>query len=244
MAKSLKTNILLIFFLFTVLVSAEVQIPKLSQRVTDQTNTLTQSEINQLSALLQAFEDSTSNQLVVLIMETLDNYPIEDFAYQVGEQNKIGQKGRDNGIILLIVKSDREVRIEVGYGLEGALPDATASSIIRNEMIPFFKNNDYYGGITTGVNSIIKATKGEYQAIPKKEKNKKSPINFQTILFIIFIILSLFGRKRRRGVFFGGFPGGGFGGGGFGGFGGGGGGFGGFSGGGGSFGGGGASGRW
>jgi len=225
---------------------AQPKIPKLKVWVTDSTNTLTPSEINNLSVRLKSFQDSTSDQVVVLMIPTLNNYPLEMYSYSVAARNKIGTKENDNGILLLIVKNDRRARIEVGYGLEGALPDALASSIIRNVMIPYFKNGDYYDGISEGINAIISATKGEYKAKPESssEKGKSSRFVFSIFLILMLIIFMFGGNRKGRGrgrggfIFFPGVFGGGFSGGGSGG------GFGGFSGGGGSFGGGGASGGW
>ena len=159
----------------------------------------------------------------------------------VVEKNKIGTKKFNNGILFFVSKNDRKMRIEVGYGLEGALPDALASSIIRNIIAPYFRSGNYFTGIYKGITAIMSAVKGEYQALPQKTRKKKKVSGIiTTILFLIIFISSFFrrrGRGRGRGVIF---LGGGFGGGGsFGG-----GGFGGFSGGGGSFGGGGASGSW
>jgi len=178
------------------------------------------------------------------MIPTLDGMDITDYAYQIASQNQIGTKQLNNGILVLIVKNDKKARIEIGAGLEGALPDATASYIVRNEMIPFFKEGDYFGGISAGVSAITKATAGEYKIKPEKKSKGKKFNAFSLLIIVIFIVFSVLPR-RRRGIFFGGFGGGGFGGGGFGGFGsGGGGGFGGFSGGGGGFGGGGAGGSW
>ncbi len=234
-----------LFFLLILLspfLRAQVEVPTIDKWVTDYTSTLTAQEITELTGTVKQHFDSTSNQLVVLMMTSLDGYPIEDYAFKTAEKNKIGSKGTDNGVLFLIVKKDRLVRIEVGYGLEGALPDATASYIIRREVVPYFKQGDYYGGIKIGVNSIIKAIAGEYDVKSVKNEDDNFPIG-RIIFFILFILISLLtgGGRRRRGIYVGGF--GGFSGGSFGG-GGGGGGFGGFSGGGGGFGGGGASGSW
>lgn len=236
-------------FLFLIIVSislAQPKVPALKYYANDYTGTLNQSQLNNLDYRLKTFDDSTSNQIVLLIIPTLNDYPLNEYSIAVATKNKIGSKKNDNGILLLIVKNDRRIRIEVGYGLEGALPDALASSIIRNVIIPYFRNNNYYGGITAGINAIILATKGEYKAIRKQQRSNESPASgIFTLLFIIFIIISFIIRGGRRGggfIFYGGgFGSGGF----FGGGSGGGGGFGGgFSGGGGSFGGGGASGGW
>ncbi|HPI38167.1 MAG TPA: TPM domain-containing protein [Ignavibacteriaceae bacterium] len=237
-------NCFLLLLLSIVAVYSQPKIPKLTNYTTDLTNTLSNSEIMDIENRLRTFYDSTSTQLVFLMIPTLDGEVLEDFAHEVATINKIGTGGKDNGILFMVAKDDRAVRIEVGYGLEGNLPDALASYIIRNEIFPLFRENNYYGGVLAGVDAIIKATAGEYQK--KKEDGDEESIPFVVFVFIAIILFSMIFRKRgNRGIYFGGFPGGpsggSYGGGSsFGGFGGGGG----FSGGGGSFGGGGASGRW
>lgn len=230
------------------LIFAQPEIPSLSKYATDLTSTLSSSELSTLNRRLESFEDTTSNQLVMLMIPTLDDYPIEYYAIETAEKNKIGTKEHDNGALLLIAKNDRKLRIEVGYGLEGALPDALANSIIRNEIVPHFRNEEYYAGITAGIDAMIAAIGGEYTAKPDKKKDREKGTGISSIIFIIIALLFFFlrgGRRGRRGgfIFFPGGFGGSSRGGGFGGFSGGGG-FGGFSGGGGSFGGGGSSGGW
>ena len=134
---------------------SQPQIPQLSRYANDLTNTIPQSELNQINNELIKFDDATSNQIVLLIIPTLDGYPLEMFANEVAEKNKIGTKGNDNGILFLVVKNDRKMRIEVGYGLEGALPDALASSIIRNDVAQYFKRDDYTSGVIAGLSGII-----------------------------------------------------------------------------------------
>ena len=170
------------------------------------------------------------------MVNSLNNYPVEYYTMDVVEKNKIGTKKFNNGVLFFVAKDDRKMRIEVGYGLEGALPDVLSSSIIRNIIAPYFRNGNYFTGIYKGITAIISAVKGEYQALPQKTRKKKNVSGIITmILFLIIFVSSFFRwRGRGRGVIF---LGGGFGGGG-------GSGFGGFSGGGGSFGGGGASGSW
>ena len=223
-------------------------VPQLSHWANDLTNTLTPSEINDLDFRLKTYQDTTSNQIVMLMIPALNDYPVEYYSMDVAEKNKIGTKEHDNGALFLIVKNDRKMRIEVGYGLEGVLPDALCSSIIRNVVAPYFKRSDYYSGISAGISAMMSAIAGEYKADKRiNDRDSRGKVSgIGTILFIIFVIVMslLRGRGSRRGgfIFFpGGFGGGGFGSsGGFGG----GGGFGGFSGGGGGFGGGGASGSW
>ncbi|MGE5681470.1 MAG: TPM domain-containing protein [Bacillota bacterium] len=249
----MKKVFVIFLFLGTVLFAQTPEIPNLKSWVNDYTNTLTSDQLEYLNSDLRAFNDSTTNQLVVLIISSLNGYPLEEYAYQTAMQNKIGEKKNNNGVLFLIVKEDRKLRIEVGYGLEGTLPDALTSSILRNEVRPYFQKDNYFEGIRSGITAIKAASAGEYKATERKGRRssgKGLPGIFIIIIFIIISMLLRGGRRRSGGgpfIFWGG--GGGFGGGSFGGFGGGrssGGGFGGggFSGGGGSFGGGGSSGSW
>ena len=246
-------KLLLLFFIPILLVNAQTDYPVLKYYANDFTNTLDNSELYTLNSVLKSFNDTTSNQVVFLMINSLDGGSLEDFTYQTAAKNKVGSKKNNNGVLFFVAKEDRKMRIEVGYGLEGALPYALCSSILRNEVRPYFKQGDYYDGIKAGLNAIISATKGEYKADKKDKDGKGRAFPYIFIAIIIFSILSSL-RKGGRG----GGGGGGLlpwiilssmgnsnrGSGGFGGFSGGGGGFGGFSGGGGSFGGGGASGGW
>ncbi|MCL6099267.1 MAG: TPM domain-containing protein [Bacteroidetes bacterium] len=243
---------LIFFFIIPFLfLKAQTEFPILKNYVTDFTSTLNNSELYTLNSTLKKFDDSTSNQVVFLMIHSLNGYPMEDFTYQTAAKNKIGSAKNNNGILFFVAKDDRKMRIEVGYGLEGSLPDALANSILRNEVRPYFKQGDYYDGVAAGINAIIAATKGEYKGESKDISGKGSHIPF-IFLFIVFIILSSIFRKGGGGgggllpwMILGSMGGSGRRSSGWGGgFGGGGGGFGGFSGGGGSFGGGGASGSW
>jgi len=234
----------LVFLFFGVLsLSAQPKIPELKQYATDFTNTISSSQLTQLSQELKKFDDATSNQIVLLVIPTLEGYPLEMYANEVAEKNKIGTKKNDNGILFLVVKNDKKMRIEVGYGLEGALPDALASSIIRNEVAPNFKRDDYVSGVIAGLSAIISATKGEYTN-NRKQRDNNEDSGFPWGFLVFIIIFLVFGRNRGGlGALLllgalggGGRSSGGFGGGGFSG--------GGFGGGGGGFGGGGASGGW
>jgi uncharacterized protein len=196
----------------------------------------------QLAALSASHEQATSNQVVVATLADLQGYTIEDFGYQLGRAWGIGQQGENNGVLLLIAKAERKVRIEVGYGLEGTLTDATSSNIIFSVITPRFKLGQFDAGVLEGTTAIIAALGGEYRmreaAAPQRQQT--SPL-WKTLAFIIFffILPALMGRGRfLGGMLLGGALGhsrgrssGGFGGGGF-------------SGGGGGFGGGGASGGW
>lgn len=235
-----------------VALSQEFAPPKLTQYVTDQTGTLSSGEIAAIGAKLEQFDRETSTQIVVLMVSTLGDSPVEEASLKVAELNKIGRGGKNNGILLFVAKNDRKIRIEVGYGLEGAVPDITAGQIIRREITPRFREGDYYAGIVAGVQSIMLATKDEYKAEPGNRASRGFPVPIIFLIIIAIVVLSRIGRgggpssgigRRRAGPFIF-FPPGGGGWGGSGGSGGGGFGGGGFSGGGGSFGGGGASGSW
>jgi uncharacterized protein len=234
-----------------VLKAQEISVPQLHEHVTDFTNTLQFSEWRSLETQLKRFEDSTSTQIAVVMIQSLQGDDITDYSLKIAEANKIGTKGKDNGLLILIAKDDKAIRFEVGYGLEGSLPDALCDQIIRNEIRPRFRDGDYYGGISAGLDAVIKTTKGEYKT-EGRTRDKVTNLGSVLLSVIIFVIfgISIFGGGRRygissRGHYQSGYWGGGFGGGGFFGGGGlGGGGGGGWSGGGGSFGGGGASGSW
>lgn len=230
--------------------SSNPTVPLLRQRITDLTGTLSSSEVQSIERTLAEFENETSNQIVVVMVPAVGTGSVDDYSMQLAEKNKVGKKGRDNGALLLIAKDDHQVRIEVGYGLEGVLTDALSDQIIRHEIIPKFKEGDFAGGISAGIDAIKQATKGEYKGDGGRQRIRNVSPLVVLILFLFFGLSGLFRGGRRHYLGSGGFYtrnpwlGGGFGGGGFGGGGFGGGGFGGFSGGGGSFGGGGASGSW
>jgi uncharacterized protein len=249
--------------------SGRPPIPKLTSPVYDGTGTLSADEKATLEAKLRANEDSTSTQIVIMIISTLDGYPASDFAIEAAQENKIGQAKKNNGALILLAKDDRKWFIAPGYGLEPTLTDATSSYIGREILVPALRKQDYFGGLNATVDAIIKATAGEFKAEPKNKKNIRdggSAMIFVVIFFVILVLArAFFGTGTRRtlvskggsgsgcmgGILQGLFwsmlfnnsgRGGGSSSGGFGGFGGGGGG--GWSGGGGSFGGGGAGGDW
>lgn len=220
---------------------------------------LTADQIQSLEGKLRTFEDSTSNQIAVVIIKSIGEYDINDYAYQLGRKWGIGGKEKNNGVLLLIAIGDRKLSIQTGYGLEGALPDMYTKRIIENDIKPFFKDGDYFGGINAGTNSIISLVKGEYKNDKPKAKSKGNKGTAGLIaLIIIVVIIAIIkrgggggsqvigGRGAAEAIFLGMLLGGGGrgSGGGFGGGSSGGGGFGGGSFGGGSFGGGGSSGSW
>ncbi|MEW6511530.1 MAG: TPM domain-containing protein [Bacteroidota bacterium] len=231
----------------------EMEIPALSRYATDLSGTLTSGELARLERMLRTFDDSTSTQIVVLMVPSMGGGSLEDITLRIAEKNRIGRERKNNGVLLFVAMEDRRIRIEVGYGLEGALPDALTGLIIRREITPHFREGDYYGGIMAGVESIMAAVKDEYRQESREDRRDWGSLI--PALVVIALLVMLMSRMRGGGGGWGmrssGLPwiiggmGGGFRGGGFGGrIGGGSFGGGGFSGGGGSFGGGGASGSW
>jgi len=228
--------------------------PKPARYVTDNAGVLG-GRAEALNARLEEFEKETSNQILVWVDRRVpENFTLEEFTVAAARKWAAGQAGRNNGVVLFVFTEDRKMRIEVGYGLEGVLPDALAHRIQEEEILPRFRSGDYAGGIEAGVSALIAAAKGEYRGtgttVASRSRRRRggsvsgciSPFFF--LLFFLLIPLLRLSRWRTyggRGWYSGGGGWGGFGG--FGGGGGGGGG-GGFSGGGGSFGGGGSSGSW
>jgi len=232
--------------------------------VNDFAGLLKPEEVNNLERKLVSFNDSTSTQVAIVIVRSLGEYEKADFAQQLAEKWGIGQKGLNNGILILVkpktADSNGQVQIAPGYGLEGVIPDITCGEIVDQEILPSFRNGDYYGGLEKATNTIMSLARGEFSAAQYGQRAKKSTgknIPFGLIIFIVFIIIALASRgsggSNSRHISTGGLPfwmlmgmmnsgrgssgswgsgGGSGGGGGFGGFGGG------------SFGGGGAGGSW
>ena len=168
---------------------AQPEVPLLQQRVTDFTNSLSFNEWRALETRLKQFEDSTSTQIAIVLLRSLDGGSIEDYSMRVFEKNKLGQKGKDNGVLIVIAKSDRRARIEVGYGLEGVLTDAATTQIREREMNPRFKNNDFYGGLNAAVSAIMATTAGEYKVVPRGER---APLMSVILVLVFFGILGAF----------------------------------------------------
>lgn len=232
---------------------------KPNQLVNDYTKTLSKEQVVSLEQKLVAFSDSTSIQVAVVIIQSLDGYDINDYGYQLGRAWGIGGKEKNTGVLVLASIGDRKVTIQTGYGMEGVLPDAITKRIIENEIKPNFKAGDYFAGMDAATDAIISYTKGEYKNDSPRRSGKKGFPSGLIVLIVVGVLLlisrggkggggrnvigsrggadivwwsllsGLGGRGSGGG---GGFGGGSSGGGGFGGFGGG------------SFGGGGSSGSW
>jgi uncharacterized protein len=189
-----------------------VNVPALTGRVNDYASMISPQARAVIEGKLKALEEAESTQIVILTVPSLEGEPIEDFSIKVAEAWKIGQKGKDNGILLIVSKNDRKMRIEVGYGLEGRLTDLQSGRIIDEVIKPAFKSGNYDSGFISGVDALIASVKGEYQASKSKKVERNAPSI--PLVFIILVVLFLVIRMFR---FFGGGPSG-FGGPGGGGF--------------------------
>ena len=174
-------------------------VPTLARHVTDLTGTLTAQQVDQLDAQLVALEKAKGAQLVVLMVGTTQPQEIEEYSLAVAEANKIGRKGTDDGVLLLVAKDDRKVRIEVGYGLEGAIPDAANARIIREYIAPKFRGNDYYGGINDAVGALTQLIDGEplpppVQGAPEEHRSPDLQGVFMIALFAVIFLRGVLGR--------------------------------------------------
>jgi uncharacterized protein len=193
---------LLLALLLPVLLHAADAVPKLARHVTDLTGTLTAQQVDQLDAQLTALERAKGAQLVVLMVGSTGEQDIEGYSLAVAEANKVGRKGTDDGVLLLVAKDDRRVRIEVGYGLEGAIPDAATARIIREYIAPKFRSNDYFGGISDAVGALTQLIDGEPLPPPVRGSpgDERSGLGLeQGLMIAVFVALFLrgiFGRAR------------------------------------------------
>ena len=184
--------------------AAQVPVPPLTGRVTDQTTSFTAEQKATLEQTLQTFEARKGSQLAVLIVATTAPETIEQYAVRVAERWKLGRKKVDDGAILVVAKNDRAVRIEVGYGLEGALNDAISKRIISESITPRFTQGDFYGGVTAGIDQIIRVVDGE--SLPQRsEKPNDGVTSIQQLIPVIFILALVMGGVLRS--LFGRFPG-------------------------------------
>ncbi len=233
-------GLLLLLLLWPCMLYAAITFPALTGRVVDGASVIDTATHEQIESRLAAYEQSTGIQIVVVTLSSLQGMPIEDYGYQLGRHWGIGQKGKNTGALLIVAPQEHQTRIEVGYGLEGQLTDATSHLIIEH-MLPYFKRGSYSAGIDQGVNAMIEILGGSDSATqPATARSSHDDISLWSFLLPIFLFFIIF-RSSRRGrsgliapLILGSMLGGGSRSGGFSGF----------SGGGGSFGGGGASGRW
>jgi uncharacterized protein len=190
----------LALLLAAILVHAQVAVPALTARVTDLTGTLSGEAVTRIEAKLADLEAKKGSQIAVLIVPTTQPEEIDQFGIRVEDAWKLGRKGVDDGAYLIVAKNDRRVRIEVGYGLEGALPDAIANRIITETITPHFKLGDYDGGVEAGVDQMISVVNGE--ALPAPDKKWEHHSNLSNLLPLLLVVVfvasgvlrALFGR--------------------------------------------------
>jgi uncharacterized protein len=202
--QTIKNNVLIIILALFSLQAYTQEFPEKSNRiVNDYTNFLSVRERNALEQKLVNFSNQTSTQIAIAIVPGLQGYDASSYAFELGERWGIGQKGKNNGILILVkpktANSKGEVFIATGYGVEGAVPDAIAKRIVENEVLPNFRQGQYYKGLDQAVNTIISLTKGEFTADEYRERtsgNVSSAIPM-IIIFLLIIIFSVMGRVRR-----------------------------------------------
>ncbi len=180
---------------------ANTAAPKLTRHVTDLTGTLTAAQVDQLDDRLLALQKAKGAQLVVLMVRNTGGLPIEEYALAVAEANEIGRKGTDDGVLVLIAKDDRRVRIEVGYGLEGAIPDAANARIIREYLAPKFRTDDYFGGISDAVGALTQLINGEplpppVEGAPREQHGPGFQGVLMIALFVAIFLRSVLGRTH------------------------------------------------
>ncbi|MDB4901261.1 MAG: hypothetical protein JWQ63_542 [Mucilaginibacter sp.] len=205
MANNLKIMFKKLIILFTLLLICFIAFsqqlpPKSNTLVTDYTNTLSAGDKQQLENKLVAFDDSTSTQIAVVIIKSVGEYDINEYGTNLGRAWGIGQKGKNNGILILVAIADRKVSIQTGYGAEGAVPDVITHEIIQNDITPHFKRGDYYGGLNAATDDLIKYMKGEYKA-PKRSAQSENDngAGIFILIFIVVIILIIIFRGRGGG---------------------------------------------
>jgi len=190
-----RTLAFLLFFGLCSIAAGETPVPAVA-RVVDQTGTLTAENRAALERMLEQFETRKGSQIAVVMVKTTDGEPIEQFALRVGEQWKLGRKRVDDGAILVVAKDDRALRIEVGYGLEGALNDITAKRIVSDIIVPRFRENDFFGGISAGLDRMIRVIDGEPLPPPARDAPAASGGLFQFLPVLLIAALVIGGVLR------------------------------------------------
>jgi uncharacterized protein len=198
----MKRFLVLAFFLIHLSTFAQKSIPELwGLHVHDEAHMLTQQTVDQLETQLKVYEDSTSNQIAILIISSLEGEILEEYTLKVAEKWKLGNKEKDNGALLLIAVDDHKMRIETGIGLEGVLTDAVSNRIIRNEIAPAFRKSNYDEGVIAGINAIIKAIGGEYKAEGDDDSVQTQDLTLGEKLGIGAIIFGVLGIFTFIGLF-------------------------------------------
>ncbi len=190
--------LLCLLLLVNTAATAEIAVPPLKSRVTDLSATLSQQQQTQLDAKLSALESSKGSQIAILLVPTTAPETIEQYGLRVAEQWKLGRKGVDDGLLIVAALQDRSLRLEVGYGLEGVVPDAIAKRVISEIMLPHFRQNDYYAGLVAGVDSLAGLIEGEPLPAPepKSQQNRGADGAGNTLFMLIAAAVVLAGMMR------------------------------------------------
>ena len=188
--------LLLLFFMQSTQLLAAPDFPTLTGRVVDQANIISPQSRASLTQKLEAHEQATSNQVVVVTLKSLQGYAIDDYGYQLGRHWGIGQKDSNNGALLIVAPKERKVRIEVGYGLEGDLTDARSHRIIQTVILPYFKSGNFEGGINAGTQAVIDSIQGTYKPQPDKRRKSDLPGEMVTLFIFLTILGEMFGGRR------------------------------------------------
>src|ERR1035438_10060642 len=195
--------LILLFGTFSLTAQVVPERPVPPRLVNDFANILNAGDLSRLESKLVQFSDSSSTQIAVVVVKSLNGFDKFDLAQRIGEKWGVGQKGKNNGVVVLVKpkygQEKGEACIETGYGLEGVLPDITCKRIVENEMIPAFRDNDYYQGLDKAISTIISITKGEYTAAQYNKKTNPSPYGM-LVPIIIFIVVILLIRSSRGGT--------------------------------------------
>ena len=185
-----------LMLLLSVCAFAQVDVPALRAPVTDLTHTLTPEQIAALDVRLREFERLKGSQIAILLVPTTEPETIEQYSIRVAERWQLGRRGIDDGVLLLVAKEDRAVRIEVGYGLEGALPDVIANRITDQVIVPRFREGDYFGGLSQAVERIVAVLEGE--PLPEPERRTSPSEGFGSLLPILFMLVFVVSGVLRR----------------------------------------------
>jgi uncharacterized protein len=207
MKRMIRTIVAALAFALVTVAAHALTFPPLTGRVVDQANILDAATRQTITDKLAAVEAKSGDQIVVVTLNSLQGTSIEDYGYQLGRQWGIGEKARNNGALLIVAPNDRKVRIEVGYGLEGALTDAVTRLIIQNAILPRFRANDFAGGITRGVDDIVQVVSGDAEEYKRRAAQRPdaapqgwSVASFALILLVLVVMVMMMrsGGGRRR----------------------------------------------
>lgn len=176
-----------------------IAVPKLTGHVVDLTGTLTSGERDEIATLLAEFEKSKGSQVVVLFVPSIGTEPIEDFGIRVADEWKLGRKGVDDGVLFVVAKQQRKMRIQTGRGVQGTLTDALSKRIVADYVAPRFRTGDFHGGIRAGVDAILKAIEGEKLPLPAETPKKKvdAVSSYENFFWIAFFVVPLVGMVLR-----------------------------------------------